>query len=131
MLRKAASRIKYVNPSPPPARRSHPGARSATSRHSRAYCACWRRNTEPWAIKPDRKSTRLNSSHLVISYAVFCLKKKNQLRQSAKLTQTTLFLTTLTHLEPRSLPCQAVPRDTTLLINLERFETAARHSDDT
>src|SRR2546426_24582 len=27
--------------------------------------------------RPDRKSTRLNSSHLVISYAVFCLKKKN------------------------------------------------------
>src|SRR5688500_19535103 len=26
----------------------------------------------------DRKSTRLNSSHLVISYAVFCLKKKTQ-----------------------------------------------------
>src|SRR5438034_5207760 len=26
--------------------------------------------------KPDRKSTRLNSSHTVISYAVFCLKKK-------------------------------------------------------
>src|SRR5438034_3776949 len=29
-----------------------------------------------WTI--DRKSTRLNSSHTVISYAVFCLKKKNQ-----------------------------------------------------
>src|SRR2546426_3676586 len=29
----------------------------------------------PWKIL-DRKSTRLNSSHLVISYAVFCLKKK-------------------------------------------------------
>src|SRR2546426_4202758 len=29
--------------------------------------------------RTDRKSTRLNSSHLVISYAVFCLKKKNQL----------------------------------------------------
>src|SRR5256885_12266459 len=28
----------------------------------------------------DRKSTRLNSSHLVISYAVFCLKKKKKLR---------------------------------------------------
>src|SRR5256885_8813933 len=28
--------------------------------------------------KSDRKSTRLNSSHLVISYAVFCLKKKNK-----------------------------------------------------
>src|SRR5256885_11891449 len=27
--------------------------------------------------RQDRKSTRLNSSHLVISYAVFCLKKKN------------------------------------------------------
>src|SRR5256885_11417054 len=29
--------------------------------------------------RPDRKSTRLNSSHLVISYAVFCLKKKQPL----------------------------------------------------
>src|SRR5256885_10576044 len=29
----------------------------------------------------DRKSTRLNSSHLVISYAVFCLKKKNEERR--------------------------------------------------
>src|SRR5256885_5571364 len=28
-------------------------------------------------VERDRKSTRLNSSHLVISYAVFCLKKKN------------------------------------------------------
>src|SRR5437899_7400629 len=28
--------------------------------------------------REDRKSTRLNSSHLGISYAVFCLKKKNQ-----------------------------------------------------
>src|SRR5256885_5532233 len=28
------------------------------------------------AVVADRKSTRLNSSHLVISYAVFCLKKK-------------------------------------------------------
>src|SRR5256885_2521247 len=30
------------------------------------------------AVVVDRKSTRLNSSHLVISYAVFCLKKKKQ-----------------------------------------------------
>src|SRR5438045_5336161 len=29
------------------------------------------------AVSLDRKSTRLNSSHLGISYAVFCLKKKN------------------------------------------------------
>src|SRR5207249_11539166 len=33
----------------------------------------------------DRKSTRLNSSHVSISYAVFCLKKKNkQLREEAR-----------------------------------------------
>src|SRR2546426_8086851 len=31
----------------------------------------------PTRSLPDRKSTRLNSSHLVISYAVFCLKKKS------------------------------------------------------
>src|SRR5688500_19249820 len=31
--------------------------------------------------KPDRKSTRLNSSHLVISYAVFCLKKKSNTQE--------------------------------------------------
>src|SRR5258708_13637087 len=31
-------------------------------------------------LLPDRKSTRLNSSHQIISYAVFCLKKKNNPR---------------------------------------------------
>src|SRR5256885_12121624 len=35
------------------------------------------------ALALDRKSTRLNSSHLVISYAVFCLKKKKQAQPSA------------------------------------------------
>src|SRR3712207_7697272 len=33
--------------------------------------------TEVWLRVLDRKSTRLNSSHANISYAVFCLKKKN------------------------------------------------------
>src|SRR5256885_4809236 len=37
------------------------------------------------ARKQDRKSTRLNSSHLVISYAVFCLKKKNKNQIAANL----------------------------------------------
>src|SRR5690348_17685044 len=32
--------------------------------------------TDGWVISEDRKSTRLNSSHPSISYAVFCLKKK-------------------------------------------------------
>src|ERR1035441_10977593 len=35
-----------------------------------------RGDVSPWRI--DRKSTRLNSSHLGISYAVFCLEKKKQ-----------------------------------------------------
>src|SRR2546422_1521246 len=33
---------------------------------------------EPRVLRRDRKSTRLNSSHGYISYAVFCLKKKKQ-----------------------------------------------------
>src|SRR5256885_13183405 len=33
----------------------------------------------PHGFRGDRKSTRLNSSHLVSSYAVFCLKKKSKL----------------------------------------------------
>src|SRR2546422_6672843 len=37
----------------------------------------WRGRLEP-AVGGDRKSTRLNSSHGYISYAVFCLKKKNK-----------------------------------------------------
>src|SRR5256885_4313214 len=36
-----------------------------------------RGGTHSGSRRGDRKSTRLNSSHLVISYAVFCLKKKN------------------------------------------------------
>src|SRR2546430_7599587 len=42
---------------------------------------------------PDRKSTRLNSSHSQISYAVFCLKKKNRQQQPRLQRQR------------RSLPC--------------------------
>src|SRR3712207_8855795 len=37
------------------------------------------RAQRPRALRGDRKSTRLNSSHANISYAVFCLKKKNKL----------------------------------------------------
>src|SRR5690625_6956173 len=34
--------------------------------------------TQMYSAAPDRKSTRLNSSHVAISYAVFCLKKKKK-----------------------------------------------------
>src|SRR2546430_17430825 len=37
---------------------------------------------EPRRADPDRKSTRLNSSHSQISYAVFCLKKKNKIDEN-------------------------------------------------
>src|SRR5688500_19121884 len=45
---------------------------------------------EPTAVvcvDEDRKSTRLNSSHLVISYAVFCLKKKRKERRRIEETK--------------------------------------------
>src|SRR2546428_1830466 len=50
--------------------------------------------TRPWRV--DRKSTRLNSSHDQISYAVFCLKKKKKtqhetLRALTHATETTSF----------------------------------------
>src|SRR2546426_10545744 len=40
-----------------------------------------------WHRARDRKSTRLNSSHLVISYAVFCLKKKKRSRAQSSIKQ--------------------------------------------
>src|SRR5256885_10069915 len=50
------------------------------------------------AVVPgDRKSTRLNSSHLVISYAVFCLKKK---KNSSASLQPALLLSRLWLLDP-------------------------------
>src|SRR2546429_2613366 len=48
--------------------------------------AMMRTTAFPAAIVADRKSTRLNSSHGYISYAVFCLKKKKKKR-------TTMFFT--------------------------------------
>src|SRR5688500_19728421 len=42
------------------------------------------RSGSPQRTTPDRKSTRLNSSHLVISYAVFCLKKKKETGQKRR-----------------------------------------------
>src|SRR2546427_2627843 len=38
----------------------------------------------------DRKSTRLNSSHSQISYAVFCLKKKKKKKESVKLVEDSI-----------------------------------------
>src|SRR5690606_39968804 len=42
------------------------------------------RFAQPRPKRRDRKSTRLNSSHVKISYAVFCLKKKNHIKSSSR-----------------------------------------------
>src|SRR5471032_3539736 len=66
-------------PTPPPAipLRRRPAAR-------RCSAGGWRPGT-PRRRWPDRKSTRLNSSHITISYAVLCLKKKKKKKTSQKL----------------------------------------------
>src|SRR5256885_6519033 len=50
------------------------------------------RNVRQTGGGPDRKSTRLNSSHLVISYAVFCLKKKNNGRTMTAFTTFKMYV---------------------------------------
>src|SRR2546430_16292622 len=82
-------------PSRPPAEcpasapRRRPARRAATLRTRPATRpACSRKNGLPSSPyhsgdpRRDRKSTRLNSSHSQISYAVFCLKKKNDVHNS-------------------------------------------------
>src|SRR2546426_2404542 len=66
------------------ARRSGPAGRTSFSRMARRS----ERQPPQIAAARDRKSTRLNSSHLVISYAVFCLKKKKK-KYDRYNTQTT------------------------------------------
>src|SRR5437773_5264711 len=52
--------------------------RSLAARRHRDTGSPVARPAVPQESKQDRKSTRLNSSHITISYAVFCLKKKKQ-----------------------------------------------------
>src|SRR5256885_11798445 len=56
------------------------GGTSSSLRRGRAWGHCRRVSLRRGGAHRDRKSTRLNSSHLVISYAVFCLKKKNNIQ---------------------------------------------------
>src|SRR5215204_6913597 len=66
-----------------PSRTSAPSSAGAIGAPKRESCSA-RHSTPPTTRAPsrsrdrDRKSTRLNSSHTVISYAVFCLKKKKK-----------------------------------------------------
>src|SRR5690606_41939164 len=64
-----------------PGQRDPPGHRQARSRRPRVHdggVRGLRATAGVPADRQDRKSTRLNSSHVKISYAVFCLKKKNK-----------------------------------------------------
>src|SRR2546422_1281944 len=57
-----------------------PAARRTASANESRTGACAASGAAPSAAR-DRKSTRLNSSHGYISYAVFCLKKKKKTQQ--------------------------------------------------
>src|ERR1022692_4814893 len=65
---------------PPAWLRNRPGWRPPASAHRRSPCRA--------PAHRDRKSTRLHSSHLVISYVVFCLKKKTNFISGSTLTIT-------------------------------------------
>src|SRR5207245_4245259 len=58
--------------------------------HRQPLPACGPAGGPPQAGRGDRKSTRLNSSHGSISYAVFCLKKKNNALQLLLLVRDTM-----------------------------------------
>src|SRR3712207_8530531 len=53
-----------------------PAIRAVAAGADRVTLLCGPRGRRAAELLPDRKSTRLNSSHANISYAVFCLKKK-------------------------------------------------------
>src|SRR5258708_18295307 len=59
--------------------------------------------------RPDRKSTRLNSSHQIISYAVFCLKKKKRTASRSIVARpgTSAMLTSVAHVIPYLTWCRA------------------------
>src|SRR5437588_2734488 len=73
--------------------------RSAGHRR-RAGARALRQGLQPRRVEQDRKSTRLNSSHTVISYAVFCLKKK---KAEAHGKEPRTQATTHTHASPAQL----------------------------
>src|SRR5687768_17960831 len=57
-------------------------------RHGRGHGLFRDAQHQPEQGREDRKSTRLNSSHGYISYAVFCLKKKKKKKNKTKKTQS-------------------------------------------
>src|SRR3954462_6013489 len=62
------------------------------------------------AVSLDRKSTRLNSSHTIISYAVFCLKKKKKGARQMELTPVACWSRGAGVIQPRT-PTERTTRD--------------------
>src|SRR5690242_21303058 len=80
----------------PPARPNRPGGAIALQLGAPLV-----RLTDPPTIaelERDRKSTRLNSSHMSISYAVFCLKKKKKKKKKKQYTQKRYVANPKTHI---------------------------------
>src|SRR5438874_3678776 len=61
-----------------PERNLSPGEEGKCMKTNQAQTYVW--SGRPVMVTGDRKSTRLNSSHVEISYAVFCLKKKKKIQ---------------------------------------------------
>src|SRR5690349_23141591 len=83
LFRSAARRTRHragqaAQADQPPGARPHPGAAGRAGAEERAVGGGTGRG--------DRKSTRLNSSHVEISYAVFCLKKKKKKKKKINLS---------------------------------------------
>src|SRR5207249_5221518 len=87
-------------------RDSGPGIRLLSHKAERAHAA---RLGQEWE---DRKSTRLNSSHVSISYAVFCLKKKKKSKNQSQPDKQSNAHDTAQPLLPFALLRPATPLDT-------------------
>src|SRR5438034_3301597 len=70
--------LRDASEHPYPRRAAPCPPRPPAARHHVLLRSRWPRRWLALAGDQDRKSTRLNSSHTVISYAVFCLKKKKK-----------------------------------------------------
>src|SRR5207244_11428472 len=78
-----------------PDRRSPPAPRCGHVRATQRY-----RRPPPIS---DRKSTRLNSSHQIISYAVFCLKKKKKIKKQTRIKSQSTARRNISHIASGSI----------------------------
>src|SRR2546426_1879095 len=86
----------FRSPRPLPARSGPRPRVGAVRRSTPVVRAAGGRAPDPRAVgdvrRRDRKSTRLNSSHLVISYAVFCLKKKKKKKSQINMKSEVIYI---------------------------------------